>query len=130
MYLVDTNIFLESLLGQNRTNEVQLFLQSIDLRTIFITDLSLHSIGIILFRLKNFPLFVLFLEDIVINGIGVLSLSPEEHKTLGQPAQQFNLDFDDAYQYAVAKKYDLQLISFDTDFDQTDRGRQEPADVL
>lgn len=130
MYLVDTNIFLESLLGQNRTNEVQLFLQSIDLRTIFITDLYLHSIGIILFRLKNFPLFVLFLEDIVINGVGVLSLSPEEHKTLEQPAQQFNLDFDDAYQYAVAKKYDLQLISFDTDFDQTDRGRQEPADVL
>ncbi|RKU08198.1 VapC toxin family PIN domain ribonuclease [Candidatus Poribacteria bacterium] len=105
-------------------------MQSIDLRTIFITDLSLHSIGIILFWLKNFPLFVLFLEDIVINGVGVLSLSPEEHKTLGQPAQQFNLDFDDAYQYAVAKKYDLQLISFDTDFDQTDRGRREPADVL
>ena len=130
MYLVDTNIFLESLLGQNKTNEVRLFLQSIDLRTIFITDLSLHSIGIILFRLKNCPLFVSFLEDIVINGVGVLSLSPEDHKTLGQPVQQFNLDFDDAYQYAVAKKHDLQLISFDTDFDQTDRGRQEPADVL
>ena len=118
------------MLGQNRTNEVRLFLQSIDLNTIFITDLSLHSIGIILFRLKNFPLFDSFLEDIVINGVDVLSLSPEEQKTLKQPAQQFNLDFDDAYQYAVAKKYDLQLISFDTDFDQTDRGRQEPADVL
>lgn len=130
MYLVDTNIFLESLLGQNRTNEVRLFLKSIDLKTIFITDLSLHSIGIILFRLKSFPLFVSFLEDIVINGAGVLSLSPEEQKTLGQPVQQFSLDFDDAYQYAVAKKYDLQLISFDTDFDHTDRGRQEPADVL
>ena len=128
MYLVDTNIFLESLLGQNRTNEVRLFLQSIDLSTIFITDLSLHSIGIILFRLQNFPLFLTFLEDIVING--VLSLTQEDHKTLGQHAQQFHLDFDDAYQYAVAKKYDLQLISFDTDFDQTDRGRQEPVDVL
>ena len=130
MYLVDTNIFLESLLGQNRTNEVRLFLQSIDLRTIFITDLSLHSIGIILFRLNHLPLFVSFLEDIVIDGVGVLSLSPEDHKMLGQPAQQFNLDFDDAYQYAVAKKYDLQFISFDTDFDRTDRSRQEPVDVL
>ncbi len=130
MYLLDTNIFLESLLGQDRTNEVRLFLQSIDLRTIFITDLSLHSIGIILFRLNHFPLFVSFLEDIVIDGVGVLSLSPEEHKTLGQPSYQFNLDFDDAYQYAVAKKYDLQFISFDTDFDRTDRSRQEPVDVL
>lgn len=130
MYLLDTNIFLESLLGQDRTNEVRLFLQSIDLRTIFITDLSLHSIGIILFRLNHLPLFVSFLEDIVIDGVGVLSLSPEDHKMLVQPSHQFNLDFDDAYQYAVAKKYNLQFISFDTDFDRTDRSRQEPVDVL
>ena len=53
MYLADTNIFLEALLGQDKTKDVQLFLEVIDLKTIFITDLSLHSIGIILHRLKK-----------------------------------------------------------------------------
>ena len=63
MYLADTNIFLEALLGQNRAAEVQSLLQSIDLGTIFMTDLSLHSIGIILFRLKKFaPLYLILGE--------------------------------------------------------------------
>ena len=45
MYLVDTNIFLEALLRQERTAEVQSFLQSVDLNTIFITDFSVYSKG-------------------------------------------------------------------------------------
>ena len=130
MYLADTNIFLEALLEQDKTADVQSFLQNIDLSTIFITDLSLHSIGIILYRLKNFALFSSFLEDIIVDGIGILSLSPEDLKTLNLIADQFNLDFDDAYQYAVAAKYEMQLISFDTDFDRTERKRKEPIEVL
>lgn len=130
MYLVDTNIFLETLLAQDRAAEVQSFLHSIDLNIIFMTDFSLYSIGITLFRLKKFALFISFLEDIVVNGIDILSLDPEDLKTLDQSVQKFNLDFDDAYQYAVAEKYDLQLISFDKDFDRTERKRKEPAEVL
>ena len=82
MYLADTNIFLEALLGQARAAEVQSFLQSIDLNTIFMTDFSLYSIGIALFRLKKFALFILFLEDIVVDGVGILSLDPEDLKTV------------------------------------------------
>ena len=130
MYLADTNIFLEALLGQDKKDEVQSFLQTIDLRSIFITDLSLHSIGIILYRLENFALFSSFVEDIIVDGIGILSLPPEDLKTLNLTADKFNLDFDDAYQYAVAAKYEMQLISFDTDFDRTDRKRKEPIEVL
>ena len=81
MYLADTNIFLEALLGQDKKDDVQLFLQNINLSTIFITDLSLHSIGIILYRLKNFALFSSFIEDIIVDGVGVLSLPPEDLKT-------------------------------------------------
>jgi len=29
------------------------------------------------------------------------------------------LDFDDAYQYALAEKHDLIIVSFDSDFDKT-----------
>ena len=130
MDLVDTNIFLEALLGQEKKNDVESFLQNIDLSTIYITDLSLHSIGIILYRLKNFTLFSSFLEDIIVDGVGILSLSLEDLKTLDLIVDKFNLDFDDAYQYAVAAKYEMQLISFDTDFDRTERKRKEPIEVL
>ena len=130
MYLADTNIFLEALLGQDKKEDVQSFLQNIDLSTIFITDLSLHSIGIILYRLRNFALFSSFLDDIIVDGVGILSLPPEDLKTLELTADKFNLDFDDAYQYAVAAKYGMQPISFDTDFDRTERKRKEPIEVL
>ncbi len=130
MYLVDTNIFLETLLNQDKAAEVQSFLRSTDLNIVFMTDFSLYSIGITLFRLKKFALFISFLEDIVVDGIDILSLDPEDLKTLDQSVQQFSLDFDDAYQYAVAEKYDLQLVSFDKDFDRTERKRKEPAEVL
>lgn len=113
VYLVDTNIFLEALLRQERTAEVQSFLQSVDLNTIFITDFSVYSIGIALFRLKNFTLFTRFVEDMIVDGIRILSLTLEDLQTLNQPIQKFNLDFDDAYQYIVARRYNLQLISFD-----------------
>ena len=130
MYLVDTNIFLEALLEQDRDAEVNSFLESINLSTIYITDMSLYSIGILLFRLKKLALFAPFLDETVLDGVGVRSLSVEDLKTLTQPIQKFNLDFEDAYQYTVAEKFNLQLISFDRDFDRTDRKRKTPAEVL
>jgi uncharacterized protein len=45
-------------------------------------------------------------------------------------SQQFNLDFDDSYQYVVARQFGLALVSFDTDFDRTDLERNTPADLL
>ena len=130
MYLANTNIFLEALLEQERANEVQEFLQSIDLDTIFITDFSLNSIGIALFNRKKYASFTSFVEDMIVGGIHILSLSLEDLMTLNLLVQKFNPDFDDAYQYTVAERYNLQLISFDRDFDQTDRGRKEPIDIL
>lgn len=47
-----------------------------------------------------------------------------------ETAQRWHLDFDDAYQYATALKFDLTIVSFDTDFDRTDRGRKTPGDIL
>jgi len=130
VYLVDTNVFLEGLLEQEKVETVSTFFQKTDLGEMFISDLSLHSIGIILFKLQKNKLFDSFLEDLVIDGIGVLSLKPHELKRLGTVSQEFQLDFDDAYQYAVAEKYNYTLVSFDSDFDNTERGRKTPAEVL
>ena len=43
---------------------------------------------------------------------------------------QFDLDFDDAYHYVAAEKYGLTIVSLDRDFDQTERGRKTPDEVL
>jgi predicted nucleic acid-binding protein len=59
-----------------------------------------------------------------------LSLNPREILDVVEIANRFHLDFDDAYQYAVIEKYDLQIVSFDTDFDRTDRGRKTPDEVV
>ena len=130
MYLVDTNIFLEALLEQHKAQEVRSLFQKIDLEKMFITDLSLHSMGIILFGLGKFELFSSFLDDMIVDGIEILSLQSVELKSLPGIAQSFNLDFDDAYQYSVAEKYNLQLISFDQDFDRSKRKKKEPSELL
>ena len=130
MYLIDTNIFLEGLLEQEKAESVRYFFQAVDIEKTFMTDLALHSIGIILFRLEKYELFTSFVEDMIINGMEILSSSPEDLMKLDRTAQQYNLDFDDAYQYMLAEKHQLQLISFDKDFDSTKIGRKEPSEIV
>jgi len=62
-------------------------------------------------------------------GVKMISLTAQDMEDLAKSAQVFNLDFDDAYQYIVAEKYDLKIISFDSDFDRTDRGRITPDEI-
>lgn len=130
MYLIDTNIFLEGLLEQEKAESVSYFFQAVDIEKTFMTDLALHSIGIILFRLGKYELFTSFVEDMIINGMEILSSLPEDLMKLDRTAQQYNLDFDDAYQYMLAEKHQLQLISFDKDFDSTKIGRKEPSEIV
>lgn len=129
MYLVDTNIFLEALLEQEKVENVRSFFQKVDLEDIYITDLALHSIGILLFKFKKYSLFVSFLNDMVKNGMNIISLSTEELMELNETVEEFNLDFDDAYQYLAAKNHHLQLVSFDKDFNRTDINRKEPQEI-
>ena len=60
----------------------------------------------------------------------MVSLSYEDMGNVIEVSARFNLDFDDAYQYVVAEKYNLTIISFDSDFDRTERGRKTPKEVL
>ena len=63
-------------------------------------------------------------------GVIQLSLSPLEIDEVITAATSFRLDFDDAYQYAVAERYSLDIVSFDSDFDRTSRGRILPVAVV
>ncbi len=127
---VDTNIFLEVLLEQARDDEAKMFLAKTDAYDFFISDFSLHSIGVILLRRKKANTFRKFLADMIAGaGTMVALLNADEVETVADHAATFNLDFDDAYQYAVAEKHDLTIVSFDSDFDGTTRGRREPATI-
>lgn len=129
MFLVDTNIFLEILLDQKDADIATKFLTETDPSKLFISDFSLHSIGVILFRLDNWDVLAEFIQDVIIDGgVTVVHIEPTGLASVGEVAQSFDLDFDDAYQYTVSKKFDLQIVSFDGDFDKTDRGKSSPSE--
>ena len=131
LYLLDTNIFLELLLDQNESVSVRTILSSKNPEELGISDLALHSIGIILYQKNAATLFSDFIEDLFgQGGITIFTLDSEDMKRLEQVSSSFRLDFDDAYQYVVAEKFGLVLVSFDSDFDRTDRKRIIPADIV
>ncbi len=131
MYLIDTNIILELLLNQTRSDEVDKFLRTIPLENLYISDFSVYSIGILLLKQKLQDVFMQFIEDFLLDGgVQVKRLSLQDMVTIVNISKRFNLDFDDAYQYVTAEKYNLTIISFDKDFDRTIRRRKTPAEVL
>jgi predicted nucleic acid-binding protein len=131
MYLVDTNIWLERLLEQERAEEVGEFLMLIPASDLLMSDFSLHSIGVILDRLGERAILTRFVDDLFIQGqVAHVSVRPEDITHLVEVMDRFDLDFDDAYQYVAAEHSDAVIVSFDGDFDRTERGRQTPAEVL
>jgi len=130
MFLLDTNIWLELLLNQERAGEVRRLLESQEARQFAITEFSLYSLGIVLTRLKKHEVFTDFLADTLEeSGVRLLRLAVTDLKEAVTVGQKFGLDFDDAYQYVAAEKHDLTLLSFDADFERTARGRKTPGQV-
>lgn len=73
--------------------------------------------------------FRLFLQDVQA-GMRLVSLNLDDLNVLPEVAQSLRLDFDDAYQYVLAERWGLRLVSFDADFDGTPLGRITPAIAL
>ena len=69
MYLVDTNIWLERLLDQAGSEEVGQFLQRVSNDRLYLSDFTLHSIGIILLKLDEAATFARFVQDVLIDGV-------------------------------------------------------------
>ncbi len=130
MYLVDTSVWLEGLLEQEKTPEVRKFFNQLDPQLIHITDFALYSMGIALSRLKKYELYEDFLSDTMLDsGVKKISLNILDLKRVLFNEQQFKLSFDDAYQYTAAEKFNLTLVSFDAHFDRTPRGRKTPGQI-
>ena len=131
MYLLDTNILLELLLNQEKADEVERLLREIQPEHLNVSEFSLDSIGVILVRRRMHNVFCKTVNDmLLIGGVRLVRLGPEDMQRLIQVSRRFELDYDDSYQYATAEKYNLILVSFDSDFDKTERGRTTPAEIL
>src|SRR3990172_3063531 len=119
--LIDTNIVLEIILEQERAREARSLLSLTEEHVFFLSDFSLHSVGVLLFRRRQQKTYWDIIEDLVFNGgMAVISLSVDEMESVVKVAERFELDFDDAYQYVAAEKHQLAVVSFDGDFDRTE----------
>ena len=130
-YLVDTNIWLELLLNQQKAEVVVRFLKILPTTELALSEFSLCSIGLILTRLDKPDVWRDFVTDVLEQGaLRRIALDPAGLREMMVVRQQFRLDFDDAYQYVTAQQHNLVLVSFDTDFDKTFLGRKSPEDIL
>ncbi|WP_025323163.1 PIN domain-containing protein [Deferrisoma camini] len=127
--LLDTNIFLEVFLDQAHAADARRILTTGD-HTRWMTDFSLHSIGVLLFRRSLQGVFGEFVKDIISPGVvRIVSLPEDQVPNLCAASRRFGLDFDDAYQYATARWLNLSLVSFDSDFDRTNLPRLDPSHI-
>jgi len=116
MFLVDTNVFLEILLRQDKKESCKKFLDT-NIGNLNFTDFSLYSIGVILFRYGKEDIFQKFVEDVMPN-VKLLSLPMKLYREIVDVRKSLNLDFDDAYQYSTAKYYGLRVATMDKDFER------------
>ncbi|MCX6239995.1 MAG: PIN domain-containing protein [Bacteroidia bacterium] len=130
-YLVDTNVWLERLLDQEKSEITSRFFDLIPTDELFVSDFSIHSIGVILSRLKKFDVLEKFINDLFVNGqLEQLSLDSIELLDVIANIQKFKLDFDDSYQFCIAQKYDLTIITFDKDFNVKGIKKNTPDDII
>lgn len=130
-FLLDTNLWIERLLDQERADEVARFLDLVPSDRIHITGFALNSIGILLTRMRKFEVFDTFVQELLINrSVGVISLGAGDMRAVTAAIRMFSLDYDDAYHYVAAKMNAMVFLSFDKDFDKTDIGRKTPSEAL
>jgi len=130
-YLVDTNVWLERLLDQKNSDVASEFLTKIPTDNLFVSDFSIHSIGVILSRLKKYNIFEKFLNDLFVNGqIELLSLYSVDLFDVIDNIKKYKFDFDDSYQYTVAKKFDLTIVTFDKDFNAKGIRKNTPEEII
>jgi predicted nucleic acid-binding protein len=131
MYLLDTCVPLELLLEQERAGEVAALLKNPPSIPLCISDFSISSLGIFCLRRGKEEAFLRFVNDLMSSDvIQMIRLGLSDMKDVLAAARRYGFLFDDAYQYTVAKKNNLTIVTFDAHFDRTDRKRKTPRELL
>jgi predicted nucleic acid-binding protein len=130
MYLVDTNIFLEVLLAQNRKDECENFLNNLRTgkKTGVITDFTLHSIIVIMSNFNKIRELKLFLFSLTAyKGLKIYHTTLTNEINATEIALNQNLDMDDAIQYSTALALNVEaIVSFDKHFNNLKIPRKDP----
>lgn len=130
-YLLDTNIWLERLLDQDNSDLVKKLLNTIPLNQLFISDFSLHSIGVILSKHNKFDVLESFIKDLFYEGnIEQIALEPNDFSEIISNIRKYKLDFDDAYQLSISNKYQMTIVTFDKDFDVDGIRKANPKELV
>jgi predicted nucleic acid-binding protein len=131
MYLIDSNIFLEVLLLQERYEDCENFLRLLakGKKLGVVTDFSIHSIMIIMSNLDKLKELKIFLSSLTAyKGLKIYRTTlTDEIKAVEISAKQ-ELDMDDAIQYATALALNVEaIVSLDKHFDNLNVPRKEPS---
>jgi len=82
-------------------------------------------------RLDENDVLEKFYNDVIRESeVNILRLYPNQLSKITKVEDEYGLDFDDSYQYLSVLEYDLDLISFDDDFDDTDIERFTPKQII
>jgi predicted nucleic acid-binding protein len=121
--LIDTNIFLEVQLNQDRTPQATQILQMVQSDTVkgYVTDYTIDSIALLMEHYRKTPDEIqTFLSSLLAyKGLEIYTISIFDRILATKHMQTFKLDYDDACQYQAMKVLKLNTIaSFDKDFDR------------
>ncbi|MHA1972286.1 MAG: type II toxin-antitoxin system VapC family toxin [Candidatus Hodarchaeales archaeon] len=121
--LLDTNIFLEVQLRQEKSNKAEEILKAVSENRIqaFITDYSIDSIAIIMekYNKSSYEIKQFLLSLLAYKGLKFYQLSIYDKIEATDYMESLNLDFDDSCMYQAMKVLNENIIaSFDNDFDK------------
>ena len=131
MLLIDTNVFLELMLGRERADECERFLIKVSSGELeaAVSKFTVHAVEALL----NDPNLILaFLRNVQNSlGLSVYETSLDDEIATSMLMDKLKLDFDDALQYYIAKKLGAKaIVSYDKHFDRVDIQRKEPSAFL
>jgi predicted nucleic acid-binding protein len=100
--------------------EINIKWVSANIDKINISDFTLHSIGVILFKQKEEKLFLKFISD-TLSKIPLISLPKNKYRNITNITKKYKFDFDDSYHYSVCKYFGWKLVTMDFDFKFNDK---------
>ncbi len=134
MYLIDTNIFLEVLLGRSHKDACKRLLGELrdGKREGIVTDFTIHSIIVVMDRFRRLEGLKVFLHSLTAyKGLHIFFTSPVIEVKAVETALNKDLDMDDAVQYMAALSAKVEcIVSYDKHFDGLGIPRKTPEMLL
>ena len=132
MLLIDTNIFLEVMLGQSRQHDCAGLLTQVRTgggKNAAVTNFSIYSIMIVLAKEKKLLELKTFLHSLsAYAGLTIHVPSTNDLLKAAELVAEGKFDIDDAIQYASANSLAAEgIVSLDKHFDNQEIPRIEPT---